>query len=305
MTDPDFAAALKETLERSLGFSLRPLERLDGNTTLNFKATRRKDGLVFAVKCSPPNKRAGFEALRRTFAALQGAKTVQLVFPEAPAQFRGYDLMCQSWCDGERLFPDRLTDEQARLLVADYEVLSAALQRVKPACLPSDFATLRRQALERCRGFWAKGVRRLLEVELTERRLALRPELTKVIHGDLHHGNFLFRDGRVSAFFDFECVTTGYPAEDFIRYFVCAAEHLRWYNQHRKARILGLFRTVVAAAPYSAEEWETAISRRLAEKVCEKVVERGSGLWMSLNLLFRARYYRALRQAAVEGCGRK
>lgn len=305
MIEPGFVEALKETLERSLGFGLKPLERLDGNTTLNFKATRISDGLVFAVKCSPPRKHAAFAALKRHYEALKGAKTAQIVFAEAPAAFRDYDLLCLSWCEGERLFPDRLTEEQASALVADYLVLSEALQRTVPAVRPVDFAEMRRQALARCCGFWAGGVRRLIENELSEARLALRPELTKVIHGDLHHGNFLFRGGRVSGFFDFECVMEGYPAEDFIRYFVCAAEHLRWYNQYRKPRILRLFRTVVDSAPYSCEEWTVAIDRLLADKVCRKVIDYGCGPGMALNLLFRARYYRALRQVAAEVRGRK
>ena len=165
---------------------------------------------------------------------------------------------------------------------------------------PDDCAAMRRLALGRCRGFWSRGIRRLLERELTEDGVRLRSEKTRLIHGDLHHGNFLFKDGCVSGFFDFENVTQGYPAEDLIRYFVCASEHLRWYEQHRKLRILDLFRIAVARLPYPADEWATALNRLLVLKIARKAADRGLGFLMSVNLLFRARYYRTLKRVAAE-----
>ena len=297
--EPGFDLALHDELEKSLGFALRPLERLDGEINLNFKAVRATDGLTFAVKCSPPEKRAAFAALCGYFAALEGTKAARRLFPDALARFRGYDVLCLSWCDGERLFPDRLTDAQMEALADDYLEFSEALQRTEPLCPPDDCVAMRRFALGKCRGSWSRGIRRLLESELTEDRLRIRPEKARLIHGDLHHGNFLFRDGRVSGFFDFENVTRGYPAEDFVRYFVCASEHLRWYEQHRKRRILKLFRIAVARLGYPVDEWETALNRLLVSKIARKAADRGLGFWMSVNLLFRARYYRAMKGILV------
>ena len=300
MMEPGFDVALHDALEQALGFPLKPLERLDGVINLNFRAVRTTDGLTFAVKCSPPEKRAAFAALCGHLAALEGTKAARRLFPDALAQFRGYDILFLSWCDGERLFPDRLTDGQMTALADDYLDFSRALQRTQPSCPPDDCITMRRFALGKCRGVWSCGVRRLLERELTEEGVRLRPEKTRLIHGDLHHGNFLFKDGRVSGFFDFENVTRGYPAEDFVRYFICAAEHLRWYEQHRKRRILRLFRTAVARLGYPADEWETALNRLLVSKIARKAANRGLGFLMSANLLCRARYYLALKRAAAE-----
>ena len=299
MMEPGFDLALHDALEQSLGFSLKPLERLDGEINLNFKAVRATDGLTFAVKCSPPEKHAAFAVLCGHLAALEGTKAARRLFPEALAEFRGYDILCLSWCDGERLFPDRLTDAQMEALADDYLDFSRALQHTKPSCPPDDCVAMRRLALGKCRGFWSRGIRRLLEQELTEESVRLRPEKTRLIHGDLHHGNFLFKDGRVSGFFDFENVTYGYPAEDLIRYFVCASEHLRWYEQHRKRRILRLFRVVVMRLKYPADEWETAINRLLVGKIARKAADRGLGFWMSVNLLYRSRYYRELKGILV------
>ena len=299
MMEPGFDLALHDALEQSLGFPLKPLERLDGEINLNFRAVRTTDGLTFAVKCSPPEKHAAFAVLCGHLAALEGTKAVRRLFPDALAQFRGYDILFLSWCDGERLFPDRLTDGQMAELVDDYLAFSAALQRTEASCPPDDCAAMRRLALGTCRGFWSRGIRRLLERELTEEDVRLRPEKARLIHGDLHHGNFLFKDGRVSGFFDFENVTRGYPAEDLVRYFVCASEHLRWYEQHRKRRILRLFRIAVARLKYPADEWETALNRLLVCKIARKAADRGLGFRMSVNLLFRARYYRALKGILV------
>ena len=299
MMEPGFDLALHDELERSLGFPLRPLERLDGEINLNFKAVRATDGLTFAVKCSPPEKRAAFAALCGYFAALEGTKAARRLFPDALVRFRDYDILCLSWCDGERLFPDRLTDAQMAALADDYLDFSKALQRTMPSCPPDDCVAMRRLALGKCGGFWSRGIRRLLERELTEESVRLRPGKTRLIHGDLHHGNFLFKDGRVSGFFDFENVTQGYPAEDFVRYFICAAEHLRWYEQHRKLRILRLFRIAVMRLGYPADEWGTALNRLLISKIARKAADRGLGFLMSVNLLFRARYYRALKGILV------
>lgn len=41
---------LKAELERSLGFELKSLERLDGAAALNFKAVRASDGMTFAAR---------------------------------------------------------------------------------------------------------------------------------------------------------------------------------------------------------------------------------------------------------------
>ena len=300
MMEAGFDVALHDALERSLGFSLKPLVRLDGEINLNFRAVRETDGLTFAVKCSPPEKHAAFAVLCGHLKALEGTKAARRLFPDALQQFRGYDILCLSWCDGERLFPDRLTDAQMAALADDYLDFSRALQRTQPSCPPDDCVAMRRLALGKCGGFWSRGIRRLLECELTEEGVRLRPEKTRLIHGDLHHGNFLFSDGRVSGFFDFENVTEGYPAEDLIRYFVCASEHLRWYEQHRKLRILRLFRIAVTRLGYPADEWVTALNRLLIGKIARKAADRGLGFLMTVNLLFRARYYRTMKRIAEE-----
>lgn len=307
MMTAEFSEELRAALTSALGFPIAPLEQLDGRTTLNFKAVRETDGFTFAVKCVPPGKRESFMRIARYLDALGdgGGRISARLFAERFNSFREYDVMCLSWCDGVRLFPDRLSETQVKALVDDYLELSVAMQRVCPEGSRIDYPAMRRRAIADCGGVWAGGVRRILEMELTEDRVADHPELLKVIHGDMHHGNFLFCGGGVAGFLDFECITEGYPSEDLIRYFVCASEHLRWYGQHRKRRILKLFGVAVERSPFSREEWTAAIDRALLDKIAHKVKGRGCGFLMAVNLLFRAKYYRKLRQVAITACANR
>lgn len=297
--DGDFPAALKEVLERSLGFMLKPLERLDGNIALNFKAVRATDGFTFAVKCSPPERHEAFVRLLTHLEELKGTKAVKRIFPDGLSKFRGYDLVCLSWCAGERLFPDRMSDAEMATFVDDYLAFSAALQKTSQILPHDPLLNWRALALSHCTTRASRGIRRLLERELTETALTYRPELLKTVHGDLHHGNFLFADGRVAGYFDLEDLCQGYPTDDLVRYFVCASEHLRWYEQHRKRRILMLFAQVVRRTRYSAHEWEIALNGLLMRKIVAKAERGRLGWWQTANLLFRAGYYRKMKRIAA------
>ena len=44
---------LKAELERSLGFGLKSLDRLDGASALNYRAVRTSDGMTFAGGGTP------------------------------------------------------------------------------------------------------------------------------------------------------------------------------------------------------------------------------------------------------------
>ena len=294
----DFAQNLRRALEKSLGFALKPLERLDGNIALNFKAVRASDGFTFAVKCSPPERHVSFVRLLTHLKELEGTKAVSRIFPDGLSKFRDYDVVCLSWCAGERLFPDRLSDAEMAAFADDYLSFSAVLQKTSMVLPPDPVLDWRAKVLEKCTGFRSRGIRRLLERELTSEGLTYRSELMKTVHGDLHHGNFLFVNGRVSGYFDLEDFCWGYPTDDLVRYFVCASEHLRWYEQHRKRRILELFAIMVSRMPYSAHEWNVALNALLMRKVFSKSERGPFGFAQTANLLFRARYCRLMKSLA-------
>lgn len=288
---------LKAELERSLGFTLRSLVRLDGASALNFKAVRESDGLVFAVKCSPKLRQVMFDHLVRHLEETKGTKAVTRLFAdECPPTFRDYNVICLSWCAGERLFPDQLTSEQFADFLDEYQTFSAAMQ--KSTCVvPADpIDAWRARALAACQGFRGRWLRRLIERELPADVVVYRQDRLGIIHGDFHHGNFLFVDGRLNGFFDLEEFCGGYPADDIVRYIVCAAEHLKWYEQGRKREILKRFAEAVDRLPYPEDEWQTAIGGLLIRKIFKKVDGRTVGFFQTVNLLFRARFYLALKR---------
>lgn len=290
-------AGLKAELERSLGFRLRTLERLDGASALNFKAVREADGLAFAVKCSPASRQVMFDHLVRHLEETKGTKAVVRLFEkECPSTFRGYNVICLSWCVGERLFPDQLSRLELEAFLAEYLSFSAAMQKATLIAPPDPIERWRAGALAACRGVLGRPLRSLIERELPADEVRYRPERLGVIHGDFHHGNFLFVSGRLNGVFDLEEFCGGYPADDIVRYFVCAAEHLRWYEQGRKRRLLRRFAEAVGFLPYPAEDWVVAIGGLLVRKLYVKAEGRRLGLAQIANLLFRARFYLAMKR---------
>ena len=287
---------LKAELERSLGFGLAELVRLDGASSLNYRAVRASDGLTFAVKCSPPERQVLFDRLVRHLDDVKGTKAVKRLFDKTcPATFRGFNVICLSWCPGERRFPDQLTDGQLAAFLDDYLEFSAAMQKSVDNAPLDPVLDWRQKALAQCSGVWGGVLRRMIERELPVESVTYDPKRLKVIHGDFHHGNFLFVDGKVAGFFDLEEFCAGYPADDIVRYFVCAAEHLRWYQLGRLRRTYRLFAQAVRQLPWTKDEWRTAINALLVRKLFFKVDGDGVGFGRLVNLLFRARLYRRLR----------
>ena len=295
MKQPFATAELQAELERALGFRLRSLRRLDGASALNFRAERGSDGMVFAVKCSPAARQEMFDHLVEHLEVTAGTKAVRRLFAaECPARFRGFNLICLSWCAGERRFPDRLGEAELLDFLDDYRDFSTAMQRSTLVAPVDPVLEWRGRSLAAVRGFWGRPVRALIERELPVADLTYVRERLRVVHGDFHHGNFLFTDGKVNGFFDLEEFCMGYPADDIVRYFVCAAEHLKWYERHRLRRLRLRFAAAVRHLGYPRDEWTVAINALLMRKLYKKT-EGGCGLFQALNLCFRARFYRRLR----------
>lgn len=286
---------LQAELERSLGFRLKSLTRLDGASSVNFKAVRESDGYAFAVKCSPPERQTAFEGLVQHLRELKGTKAVCRVFEqEAPSTFRGYNVICLEWCVGRRLFPDQMSSDELIRFLDDYMAFSAAMQKTSQIAPCEPTKRWRAQALVACHGLFSGWLRRILEEELPEVSVSYRKDGLSVVHGDFHHGNFLFVDGSVSGFFDLEEFCFGYPADDIVRYFVCATEHLNFYEQHRKRRILRRFEEAVRHLPYSRMEWRVAIKSLLLRKIYGKVFPGGLNFWKAVNIAYRMSFYHKL-----------
>ena len=288
---------LKAELERTLGFPLRSLVRLDGASALNFKAVREGDGLAFLVKCIPSERRAFCRHLVANLEVLRDVKVPRRLFADRlTSPFHSYGIVCLSWCEGRRLYPDQLTEDQLKVLLDDYLNLSRAFQ-----CLPEINAAdrlldFRHFAVCGCRGVCGGIIRRVIDRIVPVDSVRYKTDLLRVIHGDFHHGNFLFIDGRVTGFFDLEELCWGYCAEDIVRYFVCAAEHVPWFACWRHRRILRRFALAVRYLGYSRDEWELAINGLLIRKFAKKICSGRLGPLRTVNLLYRAIFYARLKR---------
>lgn len=285
---------LKAHLEKALGFSLASLTRLPGYAnSLNFKAVRAFDGLVFAVKCSDPADTERRARLVTHLDELKGTKAVQRLFPEVTSEFEGFSLLFLSWCPGERVFADRLSGDELDAFFDDYLAFSSALQRTSDHRPAEDPAVRFEKVMPNLHGFGTGRVRQFFEEQAALGYVAYRPEKLRIIHNDFHHGNFLFVDHRVAGYFDFEEFRPGYPAEDLVRYITVSAEHLHFYELFRMRGLLDAFGRLVRRSPYGLDEWRVAVNAMLLYRT-ERYQSRGFGLFQRMRLNLRFRFYFAM-----------
>jgi len=294
--DQDFKTEeLKQALEQTLGFGLRDLTRLPGHAnSLNFIA-QPAEGERFVVKCSPWPGLGGPLRLAAHLKELDGSRAIRRVYPQAAVKFSHYAMFCLSLCEGERKMPDELSMDELHEFLREYLSFSNALQKTS-RILPAMEPRLNMQHVqEMLHGPLADRLKAETARKMAPEDLVYRQAAIKVIHGDFHHGNFLFKEGRLSGIFDLEEFRFGYPAEDIVRYFVCAFEHLRWYASARKRAIVRAFEEAVRFLPYPRHEWMLAIDG-LQLRMMESKAERGYGPFGTLDLRRKGRLYDALRQ---------
>jgi len=288
--------ASREDLERALGFALSEFRRLPGGSSPNFKAVRASDGLPFLAKFLPDNRRWAYPVLVSHCRELAGEKIAHRVFEDAPEKIGDRFFICLEWCEGRQMMPDELSEEGLKAFLRDYLEFSDALQKVSFAVPEDPFLKWRDGILAIERGS-AAPVRRFVEREIPEDAVARRPELSKKVYGDFHHGNVLFRDGRVYRYLDLESIGIGYPSDDIVRYFACAMEHLPFGGFYRKRRMLDAFARAVKFLPYSLHEWEAAINAAILRKMDGRSADEFNA-FVSANLLYRMRFYLNLKSVA-------
>lgn len=291
---------LREAIERSCGIGPIGLARLPGRAnSLNFVA-RPASGDKFVVKCSPKDHFEGFQRLLAHLDELEGSKAVRRVHRCAVEKFAHYNVVCLSWCEGERLFPDFLSRDELHLFLDDYLRFSHALQKATHVMPPMDPRGNMRHVQEWFHGPLADRFKAEIAALMRPVDIVYRADRLRVIHGDFHHGNFLFKDGRLAGVFDLEEFRYGYPADDIVRYFVCAAEHLRWFELARRTKVTAAFAEAVRYLPYGRHEWMVAING-LHLRMLESRAERGYGPLGTFDLRRKSRLYSALREV-VEAC---
>lgn len=93
-------------------------------------------------------------------------------------------------------------------------------------------------------------------------KLIFKKEKLRIIHGDFNNNQILLKNGKLSAFIDWDSLRTGYPAEDYWEFIYFNLRHL--YNPlmygYWRRRIVS---QVAAAVNCDVDEWETAINGTL------------------------------------------
>jgi len=282
-------------LEGGYGISVRTLEPLGGHAhSFNFRV-ETADGTIFVAKCIPAVNAERFKGLIVHTAQSDNTLAATRIFGGKFVGFGRWKVMALKWIPGEERGSDELSDAELNAFLAAYAKFLSCLSD-DGAILPvRGYLALKRTLLERLNGGNAPGIVRELN-DMDDSLLILAPERRRVIHGDLHKGNFRFDGSAVSGFFDLEELRFGTPVEDLVRYVVCSEEHRRWYDLRGRRRLLGAFRRILARTFYSRDEWMFAINGYLLRKLARKVKSNRLSVWRRVNLRVRFGFYRALRR---------
>lgn len=295
MRRPGFnVGELRVFLEESLGTRLVRLDLITACSRPENFIAETADGRRLAVKCVPSEKtriRYFEDHFVPHLEELRGTRAIQLV--GSPLRFGDCTVVALEWCTGERVLPDRLTDARFAELLSAYRSFSESIQRVSRVLPARDNLKVRKEALALLTAPSCRWLRRFVEKDLDVASLTYDPARLRVIHGDFHHGNFHFDGDRITGIMDLEDFRRGYPADDWIRYLVCAAEHLHWFDFAGRRRLLERFVELLPEAP--ADEWREAVGGLLIRKIWRRFDRRkGWSAWLSLNFRFRLPFYRSL-----------
>ena len=287
--------SLRQVVEDGFGIEVATLDRLPGHShSLNFRV-RTADGTPFVVKCL---RRDAGRRLRRIVAhagSLKGDCVPSVLFGGKMLDFGDYAVLALRWIGGERRSCDRLSFGEATSLVRAYATFQRSLRDDGEVLPALDYVAMRERLLELIDRHAARELRQELK-GMRPTYLRHDPAATGVIHGDLNYGNLHFSNGAVTGFLDIEELRFGCPTEDLVRYVVCSAEHLQWYEFRSTAAVLRRFADIVRNTGYSVGEWMLAIDGYLLRKLEKKIDSPRPSLWQRLNLHWRLKLYRRLRE---------
>ncbi len=265
--------------------------------SLNFKVESQHSA-PFAAKCVPS---ARFGYLRRLVAHMNSVRSpiaASALFGGKVLDFRGWKVLAIRWIDGSLRYPDDLSDADIDAFLSAHSAFLDGLVDDGEILPARDPLAAKRSLAGRFKTAGAASLLRELKL-MDDDALQLAPGELRIIHGDLHWENFRFKGGAVSGFLDIEELRFGTPAEDLVRYIVCRAEHLRWFELAKTRRLLEVFAQFVRRTRYSRREWLFAVNGYLLRKLEKKVRSSRVPWYVRLNLAFRFRFYRKLRETVL------
>ena len=216
---------------------------------------------------------------------------------DAPLPLAGGFLSCVEWMPTETVHPETWSDAQLESFRAAYDVFSAALQKVTQVGPPEDDAAFFGILEDYVRRF--PFVRRLLKSLLDlppEERTYLPGERLSVTHGDLHSRNYGFCGERFGAFFDFDNVLWGYPADD-LAYTVLDRAQRRALTKAEFERCVEVFRSLMAQGGRPVREWRVAVNRKRIRLAASKVQRRPHSPLPAIDIALRDRCIKRFMRA--------
>ena len=253
--------------EDAFGCTFKSFDRIHaGNSSQNFRAVA-EDGTPYFVKFAKPKSIARDTS---RLSKLDSPLIPGLAFGGRKGTFGDKEIIATRWCTGKCIPPHKLTPAEIAAIVSGYDEISRALSAIPAESLaaPQDAAAVEAQA-----------------------GAMIRP-----IHGDFHYRNFFFRDGALSACFDFEMMRMGLPAEDFLRIFVHAIERTRFWRFARLAAIKRNLAEMVRTAPCQRGAWIAAIDLYERHKYERRAMKTRRKWVAKLEKFIRAPLYRSLRR---------
>lgn len=288
-------AELKRVLESTLGGKIARMDLVqDCSRPENF-AVRMADGVRYAVKCCKLTPSTTYY-VDATIAHLQeleaaGAKSIRLVKP--PFYFgENFRVVITSWCFGERIMPNKLTERQQDEFLKCYREFAECMQHTTHVLPPNDPRKVREEVISKITEPTFNRLFASVMPWFGDEYFAYRNDELKVTHADMHHGNFFWSGDEITGFLDLEDFRYGYATDDLIRYIVCAAEHSLWYDFQAKRRLLKIFKRMIPL--YPAHQWHIAINWLLIRKAHRRLRKTSSKTWYYLNMKFRIGLYRKL-----------
>lgn len=300
MRKPDFDPdGLRRFLEEVLGGSFAGIKLITACSRPENFVVWRTDGEKFSVKCVPPPQPGRLDLFPGLVAHLKKlARTDAVQMASDVLDFEGRRVLVTRWCEGKRLMPHQLDRQSCASFIRQYGEFSQAMQRCSGVLPPRDNLKVIDSLSGRLQGLCCSRLRRFLERETQRSDFVYDPARLKVIHGDLHHGNFHFNNGAITGFMDLEDFRLGYPADDLARYVICGAEHQLWFDLAATRRTLSFFRELLPL--YPRDEWREAVLGLLVRKFDRRLGRKGLKPIVAANLTFRLGLYR--RMLAMVDC---
>lgn len=269
---------------------------LAGNAhSVNFKILR-KDGSPFVAKLVPDRRLASLSRLLAHLASVRSERTVKFLFGGRILEFGNWRILALEWIGGEVLTPDRLDEARVGEFLDSYRAFAAGLSDDGAILPPRDGLAVKKALepeLERL-GLrsWLREIRLMDDGCLSPSSIPL-----SIIHGDLHHKNIRFPGpGGAGGAMDIEELRFGTPAEDIVRYILCAAERRRLRLVLSARPILRTFSSFVRRAGLSRNEWLFAIDGYLLRKMSKRLKEGRTSTLARLEMGLAFRFYHRMRE---------